>query len=188
MLLGSLGSQWAKEADALLALLVVGHVLEERLYARGSEEHQHIVRGNLLRGDLHAHCAVHHGWSNLELRLCECRYLVFVNLGNGHQEFLGVVLLHYQCQVLNLARLGVMHLALAEDDELLQIKGHCLGLAEVLHLLIGLGAKFLGKFEEMVDCRLRGEDDGSEVGDADFLCPELFRTKRFDANEWLERK
>ena len=81
-----------------------------------------------------------------------------------------------------------MHLALAEDDELLQVKGNCLGLAEVLHLLVGLGAKFLGKFEEMVNRRLRGEDDGREVGDTDFLCPELFRAERFDADQRLEGK
>ena len=77
-------------------------------------------------------------------------------------------------------------LALAVQDELLEIERHSLGDTEILGIL-GYGKfQLFTDPEKMVNCMTAGENDCTEKRNFDFLLPELFGRDAFQSDEWME--
>src|SRR5688572_9092449 len=74
-------------------------------------------------------------------------------------------------------------LTLAVQDELLQIKGDCLGNAAILHLLAHLHLHLLQDPEKMVDGAAAGEYNGCILGNVHTLPAEIAAGNPFHPDE-----
>ena len=78
---------------------------------------------------------------------------------------------------------GIEDLALAIDDELLEVVGYLLVDAEVLHILRDADTKLFAELEEVLHRLTRSEDDSGVVEDVYLLVAELTGSDRLDFDE-----
>ena len=84
--------------------------------------------------------------------------------------------------------LPVENLTLAIHNMLLQIHGHGLSSAEILHRLRNLHPQLLTELEKRVDCVAGRKSNGGIIRDINPLRTELQRSQRLDRKERLELK
>lgn len=81
---------------------------------------------------------------------------------------------------------SVKHLALAIEDEFLEIEGYGFCDAEILRILGHVQLEFLANPEEMINGVPAGEDYSGKFGDLDFLFPEILGGDGLEPDEWTK--
>ena len=108
-------------------------------------------------------------------------------LSHGEEVELLAVLLHDRYQLRLPPCFGIEDLALAVDDELLEIVGYLLVDAEVLHILGDGDTELFAELEEVLHSLARGEDYCRMIKDVHLLIAELTWSHRLDFDECTKR-
>jgi len=176
-----------KGANHDIALLELRKILLQRLDSAGTEEDQHIVVERLALLEVVTYCAIHHSIRVLNVLAVKqfAKHRV-VNITQGNEVTLGLVLDHEGNQVVNLACSAEENLALAILDVLLYVLSHRLCNAEILHVLRDGNAHLLGKKEEIVNGKARSKYDSGVLQNGDFLCTKLLWSERLYLDERTE--
>ena len=179
----------SESAHGHLALLEIRVVLLQRGDSRRTEEDDHVVLvdvdGGLQVGG--------HGFEDDGLRELDVVLLEEVGILGGH----GVGTAGNQVLVFGILQKQIEHafrvvvlveedFAFAELDVFLEVEGHLVGRAEILHLFRKFAAQLFYQTEEIVHGGLAGEDDRAMVENVDVGFPELAGRDAFDTEELEE--
>lgn len=158
----SLAGGRSEGSDTYVFLLELREVLQQRMYAGGAEEDEHIVVEALhfFLGQVVADGTIHDALGVVELALVEqVLQFVSVDAAHGYKVFFTLVLDHHGHKVLHLSGGTIENLALAVLHIFLYVKRNRFGDTEILHRLGNRYHHLFGYGEEMIDGMTRSKDN-----------------------------
>ena len=176
---GSLGSDIAKYSDACIVLLEIRKVFKQGLNTLGAKEDQHVIKDVPEVGQVTGYGLVHHSRFEIDFFLLEVIDHIFLSpVRAWYEESCGRLMFLQGAGEVLYRPLTHKYLALAVLDKLLEVMGHSLGGAEILHVLGDLDAHLFTEAEKVVNAVLAGHHDCLEFIRADTKLTEfLFRDR-----------